>query len=66
MSSARIIEYRITRELLQRRENAARHRSADQLIKGMAVLAAMALVSICLPQLLLPIFVVSFVLILGL
>ena len=66
MSSARMIEYRITRELLQRRENESRHRPADHLIKGMAVLAAVALVSVCLPQLLLPIFVVSFVVILGL
>lgn len=66
MSSARMIEYRITRELLQRRENESRHRPADQFIKGMAVLASVALVAVCLPQLLLPIFVVSFVVILGL
>lgn len=66
MSSARMIEYRITRELLRRREDQSRHRPADDLIKGMAVLAAVALVSVCLPQLLLPIFVVSFVVILGL
>ena len=66
MSTARMIENRITRELLQRRENASRHRPADQFIKGMAIFAGVTIVSICLPQLLLPVFVASLVVILGL
>jgi hypothetical protein len=66
MSTVRRIEYRITRELLQRRENASRHRPADQFIKGMAIVAGAAIVAICLPQLLLPVFVASLVVILGL
>lgn len=66
MTTARMIEYRITRELVQRREHANRHRPADRLIKGLAVLAGVAIVAVCLPQLLLPFFVASMVFTLGL
>ena len=66
MNSARMIEYRITRDLLQRRECEARHRSADQVIKGLAILSAVALVAVCLPQLLVPVFVACAVVTLGL
>ena len=66
MNSARMIEYRITRDLLQRREYEARHRSADYVIKGLAILSAVTIVSVCLPQLLVPAFVVCAVVTLGL
>jgi hypothetical protein len=66
MTNARMIEYRITRDLLQRREYVNRYRPADRLIKGLAVLAGVALVAVCLPQLLLPFFIVSTVFTLGL
>jgi hypothetical protein len=65
MTTSRLIEYRITRDLLQRRESASRHPHADLFIKGLAIFAGVAAVSLLLPQLLLPIFVTSFVLILG-
>ena len=66
MTTARMIEYRITRELLHRRENESRHRGADQLIKGLAAASAAVLIAVCLPELLLPIFLASFVVVLGL
>ncbi|MEH6582948.1 MAG: hypothetical protein V7754_13495 [Halioglobus sp.] len=61
-----MIEYRITRDLLQRRENASRGLSAGYFIKGLAALTAVAVVSVCVPHLLLPILVASVVLSLGL
>lgn len=65
MTTARMIEYRITRELLQRREDESRHRPADRFIKGLAVFAGMLIVVVALPELFLPIFVASLVVILG-
>jgi hypothetical protein len=61
-----MIEYRITRELLQRRDREPRRLFADRVIKGIALFAGLTLLSLCLPQLLLPVFVVSLVLSLGL
>ena len=66
MTSTRMIEYRITRDLVQRREHANRYRRVDRFIKALAVLAGIAVVAMCLPQLLLPFFVVSLVFTLGL
>jgi hypothetical protein len=66
MTTARMIEYRITRDLVQRREHANRHRSVDRLIKALAVLAGVTIVAVCLPQLVLPFFVASMVFTLGL
>ena len=66
MNSARMIEYRITRNLLQRRECEARRSPADHLIKGLAIFAAVAVLSVCLPQLLVPAFVICAVVTLGL
>ncbi len=66
MSSARMIEYRITRELLRRREHESRHGSVDKVILGLAIFAGVAIVSIVLPELLLPVFVASMIVTLGL
>ena len=66
MTTARMIEYRITRDLVQRREHDSRHPPVDRLIKALAVLAGVTLVAVCAPELLLPFFVASTVFTLGL
>ena len=66
MTTTRMIEYRITRDLVQRREHANRDRRADRFIKALAVLAGIAIVAVCLPQLVLPFIVASMVFTLGL
>lgn len=65
MTTARMIEYRITQDLLRRRERATRQRPADRLIKSLAVFAGIAIAAVCLPQLLLPFLAASIVIILG-
>lgn len=66
MTTTRMIEYRITRDLVQRREHANRDRRVDRFIKALAVLAGIAIVAVCLPQLVLPFIVASMVFTLGL
>jgi fatty acid desaturase len=65
MTTARLIEYRITRRLLQRRELESRRQGVDTLIRCLAVIAAGALVSVVMPALLLPIVIVSLIFTLG-
>jgi hypothetical protein len=65
MTTARLIEYRITRRLLQRRELESRRQSVDTLIRGLAVIAAGGLVSVVMPALLLPIVIASLIYTLG-
>jgi hypothetical protein len=65
MTTARLIEYRITRRLLQRRELESRRQAVDTLIRGLAVIAAGGLVSVVMPALLLPIVIASLIYTLG-
>ena len=66
MTTARLIEYRITRALLRRREIEARQQGVDKIIKGLALIAGVVMVSVILPQLLLPVFILSLIVTLGL
>ena len=64
MTEARLIEYRITRELLQRRNRAASP-CTDRFILSVAAAAGIAVLGLAVPQLLLPVFLVSAVVTLG-
>ena len=65
MTTARMIEYRITQQLLQRREIESRRTPAGWFIKKFALLAGLLLLSVSLPELLLLTFIASLVLTLG-
>ena len=66
MTSARLIEYRITRQLMRRREVQASRTGVDTLIKGLALVAGVVMVALVLPELLLPVFLLSGCVALGL
>lgn len=66
MTNARMIEYRITRDLLHRRESASHRLVTDRIIRGLALAAGLAVIGLVVPQLILPIFLASMVVTLGL
>ena len=66
MNAARNIEYQITRQLLQRREEQAGNDSVDRVIKTLAAVTGLVILALCVPELLLPIFFASAVVTLGL
>lgn len=66
MNAARNIEYQITRQLLQRREEQCRNNSIDRVIKTLAAVTGAVILAVCVPELLLPIFFASAVVTLGL
>jgi fatty acid desaturase len=65
MTTARLVEYRITRRLLQRRELESRRAGVDTLIRALAVISAGAMLSVVMPALLLPILAALLVFTLG-
>jgi len=65
MSTARIIEHQITRKLLDRRDIDSQQQIADKIIIAAALFAGVSILSLCLPQLLLPVIVTSVVFGLG-
>ena len=66
MNATRNIEYQITRQLLQRREEQSRIHGIDRTIKILAAATGAVILAVCVPELLLPIFFASAVVTLGL
>jgi hypothetical protein len=65
MNAARNIEYQITRQLLLRRDEQSRNNSVNKVIKGLTAVVGTVILAVCVPELLLPIFFASAVVILG-
>lgn len=65
MNTARNIEYQITRQLLLRREEQSRNNVVNKVIKALTAVAGTVILAVCVPELLLPIFFASAVVILG-
>jgi len=66
MNATQNIEYQVTRQLVQRRQTHSSRQSVDRVIKSLAAVAGTVILAVCIPELLLPIFFASAVLILGL